>query len=79
MNCFNDLKSDLEIGNLPELKKIILKQNSLQNLNSLQIRKNKKLKTIVLERNPNNNSTMVLANTNDVIIESKFHQNIHYN
>ena len=72
MNCFNDLKSDLEIGNLPELKKIILKQDSLQNLNSLQIRKNKKLKTIVLERNPNNNRTMVLANTNDVIIESSF-------
>ena len=36
-NCFNECTGDLMIENYPSLKKIVLKKESLQNLNSLKI------------------------------------------
>ena len=47
--CFNGLKDDLVIENYPNLEKIVVKKNSLQNLNSLKICNNEKLKTIEIE------------------------------
>ena len=45
----NDLKNDLEISGYPNLEKIVVKKNSLKNLNSLKICTNEKLKTIETE------------------------------
>ena len=47
--CFNGVKDDLVIENYPNLEKIVVKKNSLQNLNSLKICNNEKLKTIEIE------------------------------
>ena len=47
--CFDEVRDDLVIENYPNLEKIIVKKNSLNNLNSLKICKNKKLKTIEVE------------------------------
>ena len=49
-NSFTHLQGDMEITNLPELKKIIIKQNALPNLETLLIHNNDKLKTIVIEK-----------------------------
>ena len=46
---FNGLIDDLVIENYPNLEKIIVKKNSLKNLNSLKICNNEKLKTIEVE------------------------------
>ena len=43
------MEDDLEIENYPNLEKIDMKKNSLQNLNSLKICNNEKLKTIEIE------------------------------
>ena len=59
----NDWKGDLVIKNYPNLQSIIVKKNSLQNLNSLKIRKCKKLKTIIIEDSS-------FENVKNVIIES---------
>ena len=47
--CFREVKDDLLIENYPNLEKIIVKKNSLANLNSLKICNNEKLKTIEIE------------------------------
>ena len=47
--CFNEEKDDLVIANYPNLEKIVVKKKSLQNLNSLKICNNEKLKTIEIE------------------------------
>ena len=47
--CLNELKNDFVIENYPNLEKIVVKKNSLQNLNSLKICNNEKLKTIEIE------------------------------
>ena len=45
----NDYYGHLVIENYPNLEKIVVKKNSLKNLNSLKICNNEKLKTIVIE------------------------------
>ena len=47
--CFNKFNDDLVIANYPNLEKIIVKNNSLKNLNSLKICNNEQLKTIEIE------------------------------
>ena len=45
----NNLNYDFVIENYPNLEKIVVKKNSLKNLNSLKICNNEKLKTIEVE------------------------------
>ena len=47
--CFNNVKCDLKICNYPILQKIIVRKNSLQNLNSLKICNNESLHSIEIE------------------------------
>ena len=47
--CFNGIKDDLLIENYPNLEKIVVKKNSLKNLNSLKIYNCEKLKTIEID------------------------------
>ena len=47
--CFNGIKDNLVIENYPNLEKIVVRMNSLMNLNSLKICNNEKLKTIEVE------------------------------
>ena len=62
-NCLNGWKDDLIIENYPNLQSIIMKRNSLKNLNSLKICNCEKLKTIEVEDG-------VFYNVKNVIIES---------
>ena len=48
-NCLNGWEDDLIIDNYPNLQSIVVKKNSLQNLNSLKICNCDKLKTIKAE------------------------------
>ena len=59
----NDYYGTLVIENYPNLEKIIVKKNSLQNLNSLKICNNDKLKTIKIQDG-------AFCNVKNVIIES---------
>ena len=61
----NDYYGNLAIENYPNLEKIIVKKKSLQNLKSLKIYNNEKLKTIEIEDD-------ALCNVKNVIIESIF-------
>ena len=65
----NDYFGNLVIENYPNLEKIVVKKNSLKNLNSLKICNNEKLKTIEIENGEDWNSG-ALYNVNNVIIES---------
>ena len=47
--CGNELKEDLKICNYPLLKKLVVKKNSLKNLNSLVISNNSVLGSMVIE------------------------------
>ena len=47
--CGNELKIDLKICGFDNLKKLIVKKNSLQNLNSLVISNNDELEIIEIE------------------------------
>ena len=72
----NDYYGNLVIENYPNLEKIVVKKNSLQNLNSLKICNNEKLKTIEIEdgkRRKENGKWYIngaLFNVKNVIIES---------
>ena len=55
----------MDICNYSNLEKIIVKENSLQNLNSLKICNNEELSNIEIEDG-------VFSNVNNVIIESNF-------
>ena len=59
----NDYYGNLVIENYPNLEKIVVKKNSLKNLNSLKICNNEKLKTIEIEDG-------AFYNVKNVIIES---------
>ena len=59
----NDYFGNLVIENYPNLEKIVVKKNSLNNLNSLKICNNEKLKTIEIE-------DYVFVYVKNVIIES---------
>ena len=65
---FNGLIDDLVIENYPNLEKIIVKKNSLKNLNSLKICNSDKLKTIEIEDGEQWKGAF--SNVNNVIIES---------
>ena len=67
-SCFRKLKNDFVIENYPNLEKIVVKNNSLQNLNSLKICNNEKLKTIEIEDGEYDDCA--LCNAKNVIIES---------
>ena len=65
----NDYFGNLVIENYPNLEKIVVKKNSLKNLNSLKICNNEKLKTIEIEGSYlDDNGTFY--NVKNVIIES---------
>ena len=63
----NDYYGNLVIENYPNLEKIVVK-DSLQNLNSLKICNNDKLKTIEIQDSDRDNGA--LHNVKNVIIES---------
>ena len=67
-NSCNDMKDDLVINGFNNLEKIVIKQQSLQNLNSLKICNCEKLKTIVCKYDTYSNSAFY--NVRNVIIES---------
>ena len=64
----NDYYGNLVIENYPNLEKIVVKKNSLQNLNSLKICNNEKLKTIEIEDGDWREGAFM--NVKNVIIES---------
>ena len=64
----NDYYGNLVIENYPNLEKIIVKKNSMQNLKSLKICNNEKLKTIEIEDGDWREG--VFRNVKNVIIES---------
>ena len=66
----NDLDGNLVIEKYPNLKKIVVKKNSLKNLNSLKICTNEKLKTIETEDG-------AFCNVKNVIIESIYYLIFH--
>ena len=68
-----DVQDDMEITNLPELKKIIIKNNALPNLESLIIQNNNKLKTIVIEKgNDPAEESIACRYVDQIILESSF-------
>ena len=68
-NCLNGWEDDLIIDNYPNLQSIVVKKNSLQNLNSLKICNYEKLKTIETE-NGGRWGEGAFWNVKNVIIES---------
>ena len=68
-NSLNDLKTTLEISGFDNLEKIVVGGGSLQNLNSLKICNNEKLKTIEIEDGERWN-TGAFRNVKNVVIES---------
>ena len=62
-NSLNDMNGDLILSGFDNLEKIIVKENSLQNLNSLKICNNEELSNIEIEDG-------VFSSVNNVIIES---------
>ena len=65
--CFREVKDDLLIENYANLEKIIVKKNSLKNLNSLKICNCENLKTIETEDSSHSDA---FYNAKDVTIES---------
>ena len=63
----NDYYGNLIINNYPNLQSIVVKKNSLRNLNSLKICNCEKLKTIEIE---DGDSWSAFNNVINVIIES---------
>ena len=61
--CGNELKIDLKICGFENLKKLIVKKNSLKNLNSLVISNNEELESIVTENGDGGYSGNDLRNT----------------
>ena len=66
----NDYYGNLVIENYPNLEKIIVKKNSLKNLNSLKICNNENLKTIEIEKGDWYSGAFYRVNK--VLIESIF-------
>ena len=64
----NDYYGNLIIQNYPNLQSIVVKKNSLKNLNSLKICNCEKLKTIEIEYDAFRNGAF--NNVKNVIIES---------
>ena len=68
--CLNEWKGNLVIENYPNLEKIVVKKNSLKNLNLLKICNNEKLKTIEIEDGEEWKENGAFWNVKNVIIES---------
>ena len=68
-NCLNEWEDDLMIDNYPNLTKIVVKKNSLKNLNSLKICNCENLKTIEIEDSDDWDDS-AFNNVKNVIIES---------
>ena len=68
-NCYNEWKGDLVIENYPNLQSIVVKRNSLRNLNLLKICNCEKLKTIEIEGGKWEENG-AFNNVKNVIIES---------
>ena len=66
--CLNEVKDDLVIENYPNLEKIVVKKKSLNNLNSLKICNNDKLKTIEIEDGCFENTKKCELTSNDLTI-----------
>ena len=66
----NDYFGNLVIENYPNLEKIIVKKNSLKNLNSLKICNNEKLKTIEIEDGEEWKENGAFRNVKNVKIDS---------
>ena len=66
--CFDEWEDDLVIENYPNLQSIVVKKESLQNLNSLKICNCEKLKSIEIEDGSWRNGAFF--NVKNVIIES---------
>ena len=60
----NDYYGNLIIENYPNLQSIIVKKNSLQNLNSLKIRENEKLKIIDIDEGAFENVKKMILESN---------------
>ena len=69
-NCLNEWKGDLVIENYPNLQSIVVKKESLQNLNSLKICNCENLKTINIEDGDIDDWSSAFCNVNEVIINS---------
>ena len=69
----NDYYGNLIIKNYPNLQSIVVKKNSLQNLNSLKICNCEKLKTIEIENSGFENVDKVIVES----ISTKFYFNIY--
>ena len=66
--CLNEWKYDLVIENYPNLEKIVVKKDSLNNLNSLKICNNEQLKTIEIEDGCFGNTKKCELTSNDLTI-----------
>ena len=69
-NCFNEIRDELDISDYPYLEKIVVKENSLKNMNLLKICNNEKLKTIEIEDSDRWKEVGAFWNVKNVIIES---------
>ena len=67
-NCCNDMNDDLEISGFENLEKIVFRKDCLRFLNSLQIRGNENLKSILV--NDTDTYDGALEKVKKVIIES---------
>ena len=66
--CFYSMKANVDIVNLPSLKSIVVKKNSMMNVESLKICDNEQLKTIQFENGDITRERIV--EKNDVITTS---------
>ena len=69
-NCFNKVKDALVSENYHNFEKIIVKKKSLQNLNSLKICNNEKLRIIETEDGDAYHNSGAFTKVKNVIIES---------
>ena len=69
--CGNELKIDLKICGFESLKKLIVKNNSLQNLNSLVISNNSELESIETE----DGNGKLYDKKNELIYEGEWYMN----
>ena len=66
------MKDDFVLSGYPHLEKIVVKKNSLQNLNSLKISNNELLKNIEIEDGSSFDDSGSFSNVKTVIIEGTF-------
>ena len=67
-NCFNEIRDELDISDYPYLEKIVVKENSLQNVKALRISNNERLKSIEIHNNAFKNTKKCELTSNDLTI-----------